>query len=418
MSTGLLLGSPEAARVAAALPDPSETNYQVPYPNKLELIGAMSVLSTIEPVATPEEIREHRVTDAGIATGKLVIPRLTVGNCGELLVSDFDIAVIETIANGELDIDELELPSLEGVVDGYIAMEDVAYDEFGADASVEFRAAGQNFKPRSSFTQKLKNGLVVPSYFGDGVNSRDETQRTPDPRRLIAARVQSLKLRQLMQERGRSPIFAHEALSLPYEHMATYAHGKERYIRSAHRLWVGDRTNDPDGLHVALLRRVANPYGIKIGPKSGREHIARLAEQLNLNEPGRVSFMIRIPLEDRDKMEEVAEAIAEFAPGQLHQMDTHGVTVDWRYDDGDPVKIRSVERIVATTKATRDALRNAGLVLHGLHLEAKASDANPECVDRDGEIPDKENKPIVDPLLTLGQLRAVLRKTREYLPGA
>jgi 3-deoxy-7-phosphoheptulonate synthase len=419
MNTGLLLRPPEyAAQVAATLPKPSESNYQVPYPNRLELVGAMSMLTTVEAVATPEEIRAHRVVDASIATGGLAVPRLTIGNCAELLVSDFDIEMIEALANGDLSIDELELPSLEDAVDGHIAMEDIAYEELGPDASIELRAAGQFFKPRSRFTQKLKSGIIVPSYFGDGVNSRDERYRTPDPRRLIAARVQSLRMKQRMQERGRSPIFAHEALSLPYEHMAVYVDNGERYILSGHRLWVGDRTNDPDGVHALMLSGAVNPMGIKIGPGSSREHIARLAKRFSLAEPGKVSFMIRIPLENQAKLIEIAAAIAEHAPDQLQQLDIHGVTVDGQYEGGDPAKVRSVERTVATVKATHKALGEAGLALHGLHLEAKSSNDRPECVDGDGEVPDRANKPVVDPLFTLNQLRTVLRETRQYLPGA
>ena len=62
---------------------------------------------------------------------------------------------------------------------------------------------------------------------------------------------------------------SHEALLLPYE-QATDA----RSIRppatgttvSAHMLWIGDRTRQPDGAHVEFLRGVKNPLGLKCGP--------------------------------------------------------------------------------------------------------------------------------------------------------
>lgn len=418
MSTELRLRTPERAvhEVARMLPEPSETNYQAPYPNKLELIGAMTMLPTIEGVATPEEIRNQRVIDAAIATGELAAPKITVGNCSELLVSDFDIAMIEAIANGEITMDELELPSLAEAVDGYIAMEDVAIDVLGPETSLELRAAAQSFKPRSSFTQTLQDGRIVHSYFGDGVNSRDENQRIPDPRRLVAVRAQSLKLKQCMQARGRSPIFAHEALSLPYEHMATYKDNGDRVILSGHRLWIGDRTSDPDGPHVALLRHAINPMGIKLGPRTDRARVRRIVEGLNITEPGSVSFMIRIDRNRPGKLEEVASALAEYAPSQLYQHDVHDDTEQVSYQ-GKTLKVRSVENTTDNIAATHRALAAVGLQLHGLHVEVKGTDSNPECVDRRGQIP--ENKtPVVDPLFTLRQWQAILVTAREYLPQA
>ena len=38
------------------------------------------------------------------------------------------------------------------------------------------------------------------------------------------------------------------------------------YLLSAHQLWIGDRTRQLDGAHVALAALIANPIGVKIGP--------------------------------------------------------------------------------------------------------------------------------------------------------
>lgn len=50
--------------------------------------------------------------------------------------------------------------------------------------------AGQYFKPRSGATETPgRNGITLPSYFGDGVNDLafDPASRRPDPQRLVAA---------------------------------------------------------------------------------------------------------------------------------------------------------------------------------------------------------------------------------------
>ena len=61
---------------------------------------------------------------------------------------------------------------------------------------------------------------------------------------------------------------SHEALLLPYEQALTRVDSTTGhwYACSAHFLWIGDRTRQPDGAHVEFLRGVRNPIGIKVGP--------------------------------------------------------------------------------------------------------------------------------------------------------
>lgn len=40
------------------------------------------------------------------------------------------------------------------------------------------------------------------------------------------------------------------------------------YDLSAHMLWVGDRTRRPDHAHIEFFRGIANPLGIKLGPRT------------------------------------------------------------------------------------------------------------------------------------------------------
>ena len=54
---------------------------------------------------------------------------------------------------------------------------------------------------------------------------------------------------------------SHEALLLPYEQALTRVDSTtgDWYDCSAHLLWIGDRTRQPDGAHVEFLRGVKQP---------------------------------------------------------------------------------------------------------------------------------------------------------------
>jgi 3-deoxy-7-phosphoheptulonate synthase len=59
---------------------------------------------------------------------------------------------------------------------------------------------------------------------------------------------------------------SHEMLVLDYERSLLRPEGDRLYLLSAHQLWIGDRTRQLDGAHVALAALLANPIGVKIGP--------------------------------------------------------------------------------------------------------------------------------------------------------
>ncbi len=214
------------------------------------------------------------------------------------------------------------------------------------------RIAGQFAKPRSSPTEK-KDGKELPSYRGDIINGVEfsETARRPDPARLIEAYRHSAATLNLlrafvhggyanlanvrqwtlgfvkdspqshhyeeladrisealgfMQACGldleshpelKSTDFytSHEALLLGYEQAMT----REDSTRpgtwcctSAHMLWIGDRTRQPDNAHVEFCRGIMNPLGIKCGPSSKNDELLRLLDILNPeNEPGRITLI-------------------------------------------------------------------------------------------------------------------------------
>lgn len=85
-------------------------------------------------------------------------------------------------------------------------------------------------------------------------------------------------------------IFAsHEALVIDYERaMLRLSDPAENpdmppklYDQSAHYLWIGERTRQLDGAHVALAEVIANPIGIKLGPTTTPEQAVEYVERLD-----------------------------------------------------------------------------------------------------------------------------------------
>ena len=50
------------------------------------------------------------------------------------------------------------------------------------------------------------------------------------------------------------------------------------YDTSAHLLWIGDRTRQPDGAHVEYMRGISNPIGLKCGPNLDPDELLRLID--------------------------------------------------------------------------------------------------------------------------------------------
>jgi len=71
---------------------------------------------------------------------------------------------------------------------------------------------------------------------------------------------------------------SHEALLLGYEQAMTRedsTHPGTFCCTSAHMLWIGDRTRQPDHAHVEFCRGIMNPLGLKCGPlEQGRRTAA------------------------------------------------------------------------------------------------------------------------------------------------
>ena len=298
------------------------------------------------------------------------------------------------------------------------------------------RMAGQFAKPRSQPTETI-DGVTLPSYRGDIVNGIgfDAAAREPDPARMLRAYNQSaitlnllraftqggfadlarvqqwnqafiaaspqgerygeisrriqeslafmaacgLTAANIPQLRSTDIYTSHDAMLLNYEEPLARQDSLtgDWYACSAHLPWIGERTRQVDGAHVAFLRGVANPLGLKCGPAMTPDDVLRLIDVLNPgNEPGRLTLITRMG----------AERIGVGLPPLVRAVQREGRRVVWSCDPmhGNTVttgmghKTRPFERIVAELRACFAVHRAEGSRLGGMHIEMTGKDVT-EC---------------------------------------
>ena len=173
---------------------------------------------------------------------------------------------------------------------------------------------------------------------------------------------------------------SHEALLLQYEEALTRVDSTsgDWYDCSAHMLWIGDRTRQPDGAHVEFLRGVRNPLGFKAGPSLSVDDFLRLNEQLNpANEPGRIVIISRMG----------AGKVGDKLPALLRAAKKEGRSVVWSCDPmhGNTVtaangrKTRHFDAILSEVKDFFAAHRAEGTHPGGVHFEMTGQEVT-ECV--------------------------------------
>jgi 3-deoxy-7-phosphoheptulonate synthase len=296
------------------------------------------------------------------------------------------------------------------------------------------RMAGQFAKPRSSDSE-TRDGVTLPSYRGDIINGPDfdPASRIPDPSRMEFAYMQSAGTVNLLRAFAtggyadlhevhrwnlgfveRSPLAdryadlatridqtlafmqacgmsdlpqvretdfytSHESLLLPYEQAMTRVDSTsgDWYACSAHFLWIGDRTRQPEGAHVEFLRGVRNPIGMKVGPSMDADELVRLTEILNpSNEKGRLTLISRM---GADKVE------AKLAP-LVRAVTRAGRNVVWICDPmhGNTTtvagyKTRPFDAIISEVRGFFDVHEAEGSFAGGVHVEMTGSDVT-ECL--------------------------------------
>ena len=309
------------------------------------------------------------------------------------------------------------------------------------------RIAGQFAKPRSSPTETI-DGVELPSFRGHIVNdiAFTESARTPDAGRLLTAYQQSAATLNLLRaftnggfadlsrvhawnqefvsssnegrtyekiadEIDRAMRFmkacgidsatdsrlhnvdiwtSHEALILGYEEALTRRDSLtgDWYDCSAHMLWIGERTRQLDGAHVAFLAGVGNPIGCKVGPDASPADVLDLCEALNPDRvAGRLTLISRMG----------AEAVAEALPPLLAAVRDAGHPVVWACDPmhGNTFtapsgrKTRHLDAVMTEIGGFFRAHADAGTWPGGVHVELTGDDVT-ECLGGAEEILDAD----------------------------
>ena len=96
---------------------------------------------------------------------------------------------------------------------------------------------------------------------------------------------------------------SHESLLLGYEECLTRVDSTsgDWYDTSAHMLWIGDRTRQPDGAHIEFVRGIKNPIGMKCGPSLDSDELLKLIDLINpSNEEGRLTLITRYGADNLD----------------------------------------------------------------------------------------------------------------------
>ncbi len=433
---------------------------QVPeYPDKAALADVEAKLSTFPPLVFANEVNGLKARLAKVAAGDSFL--FQGGDCAE--------SFKEHTANNIRDYFRVFLQSA------------LIMTFAGGMPVVKIgRIAGQFAKPRSSNVEK-QGAIELPSYRGDIINGFDFTtaERTPDPQRQLQAYRQSAAtlnfLRALLQgdyaslknvnqwaldymkgkpietsyealaaDVGRTLEImralgineantrelvttdfytSHEALLLGYEQALTRKDellGTRRfYATSAHMIWIGDRTRQPDHAHVEFCRGVENPIGLKCGPSLEPDGLLRLIDILNpKNEAGRLTLICRFGSDKVDK----------HLPRLIKAVEKAGRKVVWSCDPmhGNTVtattghKTRPFQRVKDEVERFFDIHRAEGTHAGGVHLEMTGLNVT-ECTGGAVQIVDedlaKSYETLCDPRLNAEQSLELSFRIADLLRG-
>ncbi|MFF0612376.1 class II 3-deoxy-7-phosphoheptulonate synthase [Nocardia tengchongensis] len=381
-----------------------------------------TVLESVPPICVPAEVEELRLRLAEVARGEAFL--MQGGDCAETFADNTE-------------------PHIRGNIRTLLQMAVVL--TYGASLPVVkvARIAGQYAKPRSADV----DSLGLKSYRGDMVNSlvADAGLREHDPSRLVRAYanasaamnlVRSLtsagtadlhnlhdwnrefvaqspagaRYEQIASEIDRALAFmkacrvndpnlstarlyaSHEALVMDYERamlrLSTHPVTGEPvlYDLSAHFLWIGERTRQLDGAHIAFAELIANPIGLKIGPTTTPQQAVEYVERLDPNnEPGRLTLVARM---GNQKVRDVLPAIIEKVQATGHQViwqcdPMHGNT----HEASTGYKTRHFDRIVDEVQGFFEVHHALGTHPGGLHIELTGENVT-ECLGGAQDISD------------------------------
>ncbi|WP_183654891.1 class II 3-deoxy-7-phosphoheptulonate synthase [Prauserella isguenensis] len=394
---------------------------QPEWPDADNVKGVRSLLESVPPITMPAEVDRLRERLAMVARGEAFL--LQGGDCAETFESNTE-------------------PHIRANLRTLLQMAVVL--TYGASLPVVKvgRIAGQYAKPRSKST----DALGLPVYRGDIVNSLapEPELRVPDPGRMIRAYANAGAAMNLVRaltgagmadlaqvhdwnkdfvrtspageryealageiDRGlrfmsacgvqdsslhSTEIFAsHEALLLDYERAMLRldepsSPDAKLYNLSSHFLWIGERTRQLDGAHIAFAEMLANPIGLKIGPTTTPEQAVEYVERLDpRNEPGRLTLISRM---GNGKVREVLPAIVEKVESSGHKViwqcdPMHGNT----HETSNGYKTRHFDRVVDEVQGFFEVHNRLGSYPGGVHIELTGEDVT-ECLGGAQDISD------------------------------
>ena len=395
------------------------------WPEQPAVEKVLANLSTLPPLVFAGEIRSLKQLLAKAVTGDAFL--LQGGDCSE-------------------NFAHVTAPNIRETLKVLLQMAVVLTYAGGKPVIKVGRIAGQFAKPRSSDTEII-DGVELPSYRGDMVNSAEFTQesRTPNPKLMLKGynmaaatlnllraftrggygslqRVQAWNQEFVAQSpMGRSydrlakqishairfmetigissetpqinqtQLFtSHEALLLQYEEALTRMDTitGDWYDCSAHMLWIGERTRQVDGAHIEFLRGVHNPIGLKLGPTYDIDDVKRIIDVINPdNEAGRLTIITRLG------MKKVEKAL----PPLLRAMKQEGFNIVWScdpmhantYTANSGHKTRNFNDILSEITCFFETHWSEGTIPGGIHLEMTGDNVT-ECTGGAHNIMDEE----------------------------
>ncbi|AQZ63401.1 phospho-2-dehydro-3-deoxyheptonate aldolase [[Actinomadura] parvosata subsp. kistnae] len=377
-------------RLSAALQQPAWED-----PSQVQRVR--EVLAARPPLVRPSDVHVLRTLLAAVAAGQSLV--IQAGDCAE----DPEECTQEHVSRKTAALD---------VLAGALKM-------VGRKPVLRAgRIGGQFAKPRSSPVEKVGD-LELPVFRGHLVNGPEPTpeSRQPDPLRILTGYMAASDIMEHLGWRGSSrrpandpPTWtSHEALLLDYEvPMLRRDPSGALVLGSTHWPWIGERTRQPDGPHVALLAEVVNPVGCKVGPKTTPEELLALCERLDPGrEPGRLTLIARMGAGTVTRaLPPLVEAVREAGHPAIWLCDPmHANTVTTpggRKTRLVPELMREVGGFVAAVEA-------AGGVAGGLHLETTPDDVV-ECVADENDFDELGERytTLCDPRLTLWQAVSVI----------
>lgn len=395
---------------------------QPTYGDLATLKAVENELASFPPLVTIDEIENLKSQLALVANGQAFL--LQCGDCAESF-QEFSHANLKSFFRTLM---QMTVTLMEGVKKPVVKVG---------------RVAGQYAKPRSDDNETV-GGVTLPSYRGDIINSIEfnKEARVSDPARLVHSYFYSsaslnylrslalggygnlrkinkwneefvhnlsrnkntkevverinehlkfiescgLNSAEIPQLTTASFFTSHEALLLNYEQAFTKfdKDSGKHYDLSAHMLWIGDRTRNPNEAHVEFMRGISNPIAFKVGPSITKEDLLALLDILNPNnEPGRVTLISRMGAgKVKTLLPPLVEAVRDAGKKVIWSCDPmHGNTIK----SSTGYKTRKFDDILSEIKSFFEVHRDAGTYAGGIHFEMTGQDVT-ECLGGNQQI--------------------------------